>query len=690
MSENNENLLYFPEQIKEEKNLENLSVEYIDKLHAKELEIKNKELQNGLLKLQKSEKQYCHKVSPSDRNKEDILYHLVKMEELVANISTRFINVNPKDLEEVIRSTLKEIGEFIDVDRSFLYFYSGDRTETVKGYEWYRHGIEPMVQKFLDISLKPYFWAMGIIRDMKPVYASNSSELPLKEKALKEFWAKSKIKSFLSVPLYIRKKLIGTLGFLMERKEKIWQESDIRILNMAGEIFVNLLERQRTEAELNEYRKHLNAIFSSIKDGIISVDKNLNIIECNEAAKTICNIFSVPSIKSLKNTGCNSKECLKALKKTLKTKETSELYRIECHCNTRPSQIVTVTITPLINGDNEDGGAVMVIKDETELVETDRMLQKRGQYHNITGKSKKMQEIYSFLEKLASIPSTVLITGESGTGKELIAEAIHYKGNRKNNPLVKVNCAALTETLLESELFGHVKGAFTGAIKDKTGWFEKAHRGTIFLDEIGDITPALQLRLLRFLQEKEFVPVGSTKTVKVDARVIVSTNQDIERKVKEGTFREDLYYRIKVAEIKLTPLRERQEDIPLLVEHFIKKYNREFNKTITGISQDVEKILMTYHWPGNIRELEHTIEHAFILTGQTVIMVNDLPDELKKFSLKEKKHKTGDEALELKEVLKKTNWKKAKAARLLGMDRKTIYRKMKKYNIPLEKQSENI
>jgi len=620
----------------------------------------------------------------------DILYHLIKMETLVANISTRFINVNAGDLEEVIKSTLKEIGEFIDVDRSFLYFYSGDRTETVKGYEWYRNGFEPMVQKFLDISLKPYFWATGIIRDLKPVYASKPSELPLKEQDLKEFWEKSKVKSFLSVPLYIRKKLIGTLGFLMERKEKIWQESDIRILNMTGEIFVNLLERQRTEAALNEYRKNLDAIFSSIKDGIISVDKNLNIIECNEAAKTICNVFSTTPAKSLKNPGCNSKECLKALKKTLKTKEISELYRIECNCNSRPSQIVTVTITPLINGENENSGAVMVIRDETELVEADRMLQERGQYYNITGKSKKMQELYSFLEKLASIPSTVLITGESGTGKELIAEAIHYKGNRRNNPLVKVNCAALPENLLESELFGHVKGAFTGAIKDKTGWFEKAHKGTIFLDEIGDITPAMQLRLLRFLQEKEFVPVGSTKTVKVDARVIASTNQDIGRKVREGTFREDLYYRIKVAEIKLTPLRERKEDIPLLTEHFIKKYNREFNKTVTGISQNVEKIFMNYQWPGNIRELEHVIEHAFIITGQPVIIVNDLPDELKKFAVKEENYKTIDEAMKIKEVLKKTNWKKAKAARVLNMDRKTIYRKMKKYNIPMEKQAENI
>ena len=295
-----------------------------------------------------------------------------------------------------------------------------------------------------------------------------------------------------------------------------------------------------------------------------------------------------------------------------------------------------------------------------------------------------MEEIYSLLEKLAPVNSTVIITGESGTGKELIAEALHYKGNRKNNPFMKVNCAALSENLLESELFGHVKGAFTGAIKDKKGWFEKANKGTIFLDEIGDITHALQLRLLRVLQEKEIVPVGSTGTLKVDVRVITSTNQDLEKKVREGTFREDLYYRIRVMEIKLPPLRERLEDIPLLVEHFIKKYNREFNKNITGISQNVRRLFMTYQWPGNIRELEHTIEHAFILTDQSTITIEVLPHSLKNLPLIKQ---TPDicnietEEKTLREALEKNNWKKAKAARLLGVDRATIYRKMKKFNI---------
>jgi len=448
------------------------------------------------------------------------------------------------------------------------------------------------------------------------------------------------------------------------------------------------LEYKRVLEEKEKYRKNLQAIFTSVKDGIISVDKDLNILELNEAAKIIFNLPDASKNNSLKKSlnYSNSGDFLEAVEKTIKTKEPVELYRIECHSGHKPFQIVNLNVTPLINITDETGGAVIVIKDETELVETERKLQERGQYHNIIGKSKKMEELYSLLEKLAPVPSTVIITGESGTGKELVADALHYKGNRKNNPLMKVNCAALPETLLESELFGHVKGSFTGAVKDKKGWFEKAHKGTIFLDEINDITPAMQLRLLRVIQEKEIVPVGSTGTIKVDVRVIVSTNQDIEKKVREGNFREDLYYRLKVMEVKLPPLRERREDINLLVEYFIKKFNREFNKNITGISQNVQKIFMTYDWPGNIRELEHTIEHAFVLIEQSVITVEVLPDEFKNLPLTQKQNsKTDDKAIAIIEALEKTGWKKAKAARLLNMDRKTIYRKMKEYNIPIKK-----
>jgi transcriptional regulator with PAS, ATPase and Fis domain len=274
--------------------------------------------------------------------------------------------------------------------------------------------------------------------------------------------------------------------------------------------------------------------------------------------------------------------------------------------------------------------------------------------------------------------------GESGTGKELVAEALHYNGNRSHKPFVKVNCSALSENLLESELFGHVKGAFTGAVQDRVGRFQKADGGTIFLDEIGDISPRTQLQLLRVLQEREFERVGDSTPIKVDVRVVAATNQNLKEKIRRGEFREDLYYRLKVVEISMPPLRERREDIPLLVEHFLEKFNKKLSRDIVSVSSDVQKIFMEYPWPGNIRELEHTMEHAFILCRQKTITVNHLPSVFKEFigfktfTLEDVKV---DEPHAIVQALNKTAWNKAGAARLLGISRRTIYRKMKEYKI---------
>ncbi len=296
-----------------------------------------------------------------------------------------------------------------------------------------------------------------------------------------------------------------------------------------------------------------------------------------------------------------------------------------------------------------------------------------------------MQEIYSLIENLADVQTTVLITGESGTGKELAAEALHYKGIRSHKPLVKVNCSALSEGLLESELFGHVKGAFTGAVKDKLGRFQRADKGTIFLDEIGDISPRIQLRLLRVLQGMEFERVGDSTPVKVDVRVIAATNQDLSAKIRRGDFREDLFYRLKVVEINVPPLRERQEDILFLIDHFVEKFNKKFEKEIKAVSADVQKIFMDYEWPGTVRELEHTLEHAFILCRHNTITMDHLPAHFQTSSIvktRVHRHEEGDETRKILQALEKTGGNKAKAARLLGFDRKTLYRKIEKLNIP--------
>ncbi len=442
------------------------------------------------------------------------------------------------------------------------------------------------------------------------------------------------------------------------------------------------LEFREIVNEKERYSKHLQAIFQSVKDGIITIDKELNITGLNDSARHICGLSDHCTGNNFNDETihCN-RECSETINKTIKERQSFELYRIECHHKYRSRQFVTLNITPLIDIGGDFCGAVVVIRDETKLYELERELKERHKFHNIIGKNEKMQEIYGLVEKLSDIPTTVLITGESGTGKELIAEALHYNGPRRNKPLVKVNCSALPESLLESELFGHVKGAFTGAIRDKAGRFEIADGGTVFLDEIGDTSPALQVRLLRVLQEMEFERVGDHKPVKVDVRIVAATNQNIEKKIKAGEFREDLYYRLKVVEINLPPLRERWDDIPILVEYFIKKFNMKFNMNIKGISKDTHKLFLQYTWPGNIRELEHVIEHAFILSNNPIITLENLPKDLKNFSLSSRNNKKELNETVIRDALKKSNWKKATAAEILGLSRNTIYRKIKEYNI---------
>lgn len=456
------------------------------------------------------------------------------------------------------------------------------------------------------------------------------------------------------------------------------QETLLRVAAMA-------LKHKAITEEKERYRSNLEAIFRSVKDAIITVDRDTTVMEINAAASKICGLSRETIGQSFGTVPADcSKNCLEALGETIETKRPVEVFRLECGHKSSPGRVVTLSTSPLLDHQGVFSGVVIVVRDETRLADLERDLKERRQFHNIVGSDWKMQEIYSLIESLADVQTTVLIAGESGTGKELVAEALHYRGVRSDKPLVKVNCAALSENLLESELFGHVKGAFTGAITDKAGRFQKANGGTIFLDEIGDISQRTQLRLLRVLQEMEFERVGDSTPVRVDVRVIAATNQDLDEKVRRGEFREDLYYRLKVVEIRLPAVRDRLEDIPLLTDHFLRKFNKKFNKEITGISGDVQKIFMNYRWPGNVRELEHTIEHAFILCRQNIITVDHLPGNIKSSPEAEMSgaaRENRDEAGEIFRALEKTGGNKAKAARLLGIDRKTLYRKMEKHNL---------
>jgi DNA-binding NtrC family response regulator len=326
---------------------------------------------------------------------------------------------------------------------------------------------------------------------------------------------------------------------------------------------------------------------------------------------------------------------------------------------------------------------------ENALLKENRLLRmevrKRFEFNNIIGKSKKMQEIFALIEKVAPSNSTVVIYGGSGTGKELIAKAIHYNSPRADRPFIPFNCGAIPETLVESELFGHTKGAFTGAIQAKKGLFEEANEGTLFLDEISTTLPSVQVKLLRVLQEKEVMKVGSTERTKVDVRMIAATNVDLEAATKKGIFREDLFYRLHVFPITLPDLKERKDDIPLLAYHFLDHYSKEARKEIKGISKQAMKLLLEYHWPGNVRELENTIERAVIMTDQDYLVPNDFPKDLMegfpemiKRGVKDRKSLDDIKSEYIREILKDVGGNKRVASEILGVNPRTLYRFEKK------------
>ncbi|MGI6456803.1 MAG: sigma-54-dependent transcriptional regulator [bacterium] len=316
--------------------------------------------------------------------------------------------------------------------------------------------------------------------------------------------------------------------------------------------------------------------------------------------------------------------------------------------------------------------------------------------HRIIGKSQGIRNIITQVEQIAPSTATVLITGETGTGKEIIAETIHLLSPRAHKNMIKVNCGALPESLLESELFGHTKGSFTGAYKDHQGRFEVADGGTIFLDEIGEMSPASQVRLLRVLQEGEFERVGSTKPIQIDVRVIAATNRDLAELVKEGTFRQDLYYRINTFHLEIPPLSERKDDIPLLAQHFIEKYAEKNNKKIEGLGEYAYQALLNYTWPGNVRELENVIEHGVIMAKGDRIVIEDLPDRLQHVVEKPAQAAPHNiviplgysaqksEGIILRRTLEMTQGDKEAAAKILGYSTRTLYRKMKEHKISLD------
>jgi len=435
------------------------------------------------------------------------------------------------------------------------------------------------------------------------------------------------------------------------------------------------------------FMENQEIILDSISDGVFTVDLDWRIISFNRAAERITGVaredaIGRPCFEVFRANVCETGCVLRQTIQTGKPIENMPVHIIRADKRRIP---ISVSTTLLRDPGGKVIGGVETFRDLTVVAELRKELRKQHSFGDIISKSEKMLRLFAVLPHLAESESTVLIEGASGTGKELFARAIHNSSARCKGPFVAVNCGALPDSLCESELFGYKSGAFTDAKKDKPGRFALAQDGTIFLDEIGDISSAMQVRLLRVLEEKVYEPLGSTKSLTTNARVITATHRNLDELVKQGEFREDLYYRINVIKLPLPGLSERKEDIPLLVDHFVERFNRLTGKQVVGLSQEAMAALMLHDWPGNVRELENAIEHAFVLCKGELVQLSCLPKHLVPVDdgpdLPTGMTLTEVEKRAIYEALERNRGKRVATARELGIDKNTLRRKMKRYGL---------
>ena len=447
-------------------------------------------------------------------------------------------------------------------------------------------------------------------------------------------------------------------------------------------------------------------VLQTVAEGIFIVDTSGVIRFCNHGLEAMSG-FSSDAIVGKRCHDIMMCACASASMRECSLIKKREINNLECQLKRPDGTRISVLKNgrAMMDEHGEVMGGVETLTDISALKQAQRknaaleelVYRDGGKFHLLVGKSRPMQDVFELIDLAAASNATVLITGETGTGKELAARSVHERSGRSLGPLVKVSCSALPESLLESELFGHARGAFTGAIKDKIGRFEMADGGTLFLDEIGDVSPYIQVKLLRFLQEHEFERVGESETRKTDVRIIAATNRDLRQNVKKGDFREDLFYRLKVFPIHLPPLRERKDDIGLLINHFIGKFNKQTGKSIVGLNSEAAITMMDYCWPGNIRELENAIEHAFVTCRDKEIGIFDLPLEIRHVELRSatclphspQDQKNGNQEAgklvltkeQIAAELDAHGGNRNETARALGIDRTTLWRQIKRFRI---------
>lgn len=437
----------------------------------------------------------------------------------------------------------------------------------------------------------------------------------------------------------------------------------------------------------------LQTIVENISDGVFSVDLDFKITFLNKAAQAITRFSAQEALgkpcKDVFQTSACDNNC--PLKTTLATG--NPIINNPVCIKDKKGKRIPISISTALLKDSHGAiiGGVETFRDLDLARRLQEEVERQSSFEEMVSRNKEMRELFAILPTIAKSESAVLIEGESGTGKELVARALHSLSDRRSRPFVGVNCGALPDTLLESELFGYVAGAFTDARKNKKGRFALAEKGTLFLDEIGNISSAMQVKLLRVLQEKEYEPLGSTETHRADVRIVTASNVPLDRMVSDGNFRADFFYRINVVKVTLPPLRDRREDIPLLIDHFVEQFNRLHRRDLPGVSQATLEILMRYDYPGNIRELENIIEHAFVLCTQGIIKPEHLPKHMQTRETVpaiEVASTLGEmESLFLIAALKRNNWSRKATAQEIGVDPSTLYRKIKKLGLKIPRSN---
>jgi formate hydrogenlyase transcriptional activator len=659
-------------------------------------------------------------VSPEKAILRAELEEQLQFERLLTETSARFINLPAEQVESEIQDALRRICESLQFDRSTMWqIYEPARSDAPLTHLFQAQDQEtpPIPER---LSTKDSFpWTMGKVLKGEIVTISKLADLPPEADRDRKLYLFYKTKSTVIIPLTAGGVIMGHMAFATLRQERNWPEALVKRLQIVAQVFANALARKRADQALRESEARLSLAAASAGAGLWILDFASGRFWTTEKARELHGLTSEEELTFGRFVSLIHPEDREKIRRTTEEAKKSivdtrveyriilpdgrvrwivSLGRSYCSSGAQPESLmgVSIDITKRRETENALQEAYNEIKQLKDRLEAENFYLRKSVavkniYENIIGQSAPLKEVLIRVEQVAPTDAVVLVTGETGTGKELIAEAIHHMSKRKDRLLVKVNCASLPSALMENELFGRERGAYTGALAKQIGRFELADHSTLFLDEIAELPLDVQAKLLRVLQNGEFERLGGPKTIRVDVRLIAATNRDIGAEVQKGTFRSDLYYRLNVFPIKVPPLRERPDDIPMLVDSFVREFSVKMGKKIRSIPKRTMEALQSYQWPGNIRELRNVIEHGVIISqGDSLVL--PIPKSIDESSLKavtlaeaEQQHIMG--------VLKNTGWRikgPRGAAAILGIKPSNLYAKMKRLGIPTHREKDTI